>query len=383
MEVSIGSEEKTLRTIRHLLHSEPELSGGEEATASRVAEILSSYAPAKLLTNLGGHGVAAEFEGSSPGPRILLRCDMDALPINESATLPHASTRRGVSHKCGHDGHMAIMLGVAGRLSRRPPASGSAVLLFQPEEETGLGARKILDDPAFGEISPSMAFAVHNLPGFPLGSVILAGGPFASASRGMAVYLRGESSHASEPQLGRSPAMAAAHLIQAFTDLPQTAVAMDRGAKATVIHVRIGEEAYGTSPGEGKVLVTLRAHDQETLSILAGKAGELAGDIARAYGLDPRISWTQEFPSTVNDPGAVSIVNLCAQRLGMELIIRTEPFPWSEDFGHFTGICPGALFGLGSGEDHPALHSPEYDFPDELIAPGAALFMEILEETLG
>lgn len=381
-EVNIGNCIDNLTEIRHFLHSEPELSGGEKATASRVADILSSCSPSRLITDLGGHGVAAEFTGSFEGPRILLRCDMDALPIPEETGIPYRSVNTGVSHACGHDGHMTILLGVARRLSDHPPESGSVVLLFQPSEETGQGAELILNDPGFDDLKPSMAFALHNLPGFPLGSVVLTRGTFASASRGMVVELTGQSSHASEPHLGRSPAMAVAQMIQAFTGLPQNVISMEKGAKATVIHARVGEEDFGTSPGHGSIRVTLRAHDLETMSILSGRAKELACDIARTYGLEPDISWTQEFPSTVNDAGVSSMVRNCARSLGMELIEREDPFPWSEDFGHFTGFCPAALFGLGAGVDHASLHSPDYDFPDELITPGSNLLMEIIGNTL-
>lgn len=370
-----------LKDLRRSLHSMPELSGRENRTAQSVAEAM----PANdgLLTGLGGHGVAVRFEGSSPGPDVLLRCDMDALPIEEKLELPYRSTSSGVSHKCGHDGHMAIMAGVAMVLSRCRPASGAVTLLFQPAEETGEGARRVLDDPAFEELKPDTAFALHNLPGFPPGSVIVREGTFASASKGMIIELKGSSSHASEPHLGRSPAMAAAHLIGAFTGLPQMAVSMDQGAKATVIHVRVGEEAFGTSPGEGLVMATLRTHTPGTMKTLADRAVEIAHATAEAYGLRCAVSWTQEFPATVNDPSSVKPIVSAAEELGLQVIRKEVPFAWSEDFGHFTSACPGALFGLGAGEDHPALHSPDYDFPDRLIPAGVRLFTGIIRKILG
>jgi amidohydrolase len=381
-EMTIGSGRTSLVELRHSLHRRPELSGMERITASKVADILSQYCPAKLIRDLGGQGVAALFEGCSPGRRILLRCEMDALPIDETICIPQGSMHRGISHKCGHDGHMTILLGLAETLSLRPPASGSAVILFQPGEETGRGARAVMDDRNFRELEPDMVFALHNLPGFPQGSVIVSAGPFASASIGMSVELKGESSHASEPHLGRSPAMAVARLIEAVNCLPCAEAATDNGARATVIHARVGHEAFGTSPGDGTVMVTLRARTSEIMYAMAGKTLETARTIAGEYGLDCSISWAEEFPPTVNDPEAAATVTAAAERLGMDIVIPETPFPWSEDFGHFTAAYPGALFGLGAGVNCPALHSPGYDFPDELIDPGIRIFAEITGDIL-
>lgn len=332
---------------------------------------------------MGGFGVAAVYESSVKGPSVLFRCDMDALPIREPEGTPHRSEVPGVSHKCGHDGHMAILAGLSAELSESPPRRGSVILLFQPSEETGQGAARVLEDESFRDLGPDMAFALHNLPGYSMGSLVIRNGVFASSSRGMKVELLGSSSHASEPHLGRSPASALAQIIEACAALPQSFIAMDHGAKATVIHARLGEEAFGTSPGEGVVMATLRAHRPEDMERLASEAAALASSIAEAWGLGCSISWTQEFPSTVNDPGAVKIAEDAAEDLGMQITRPVSPFPWSEDFGHFTGAFPGALMGLGAGTDSPALHSPDYDFPDDLIPVGVDLFKGIAHRILG
>jgi metal-dependent amidase/aminoacylase/carboxypeptidase family protein len=171
-------------------------------------------------------------------------------------------------------------------------------------------------------------------------------------------------------------------MIEAFSGFPRAPSSKGRGATATVIHASVGEEAFGTTPGRGRILITLRAHDNETMSFLSGEAAGLASEIARVHGLEPDISWTEEFPATVNDPLAASMVSLCASKLGMEVIYREEPFPWSEDFGNYADMFPAALFGLGAGSEHPALHSPDYDFPDELLVPGVDLLMEIVDRAL-
>ena len=235
-----------LTSMRRELHRMAELSDLEEQTARFLRDQFQSCRPTQLVTGLGGHGLAAVFAGSEPGPTVLLRCDTDALPLPDRADLPYASSDAGVSHKCGHDGHMTMMLGLAHRLGAAPPSRGRAVLLFQPAEETGAGARRVLDDAAFAPLVPDVVLGVHNLPGYPLGSVVLRAGPIAAASRGMTIELTGASSHAAEPEAGRSPALAVAALVQSLSALPQTAAALGEGAKATVVGIEVGGPAFGT-----------------------------------------------------------------------------------------------------------------------------------------
>ncbi len=369
-----------LTEIRQYLHSIPELSGKESATAEYLIAFLQSCNPDNLITDLGGKGIAAVYNGPKAGPRILLRCDMDAVPVNEDTNLSYSSTMIGVSHKCGHDGHMAILTGVADWLSDNRPPSGSVVLLFQPAEETGEGAIRVLKDPRFQEIIPDFVFALHNLPGFPVGSIILRTGIFASASRGMVIKLSGSSSHAAEPHLGRNPAIAVSRMIKTFNDFTVSDDSMNRSAKITITHVRIGEPAFGTLPGEGCLMLTLRADNVETMKTLSRWSEDKAGGIANSCDLDVQISWAEEFPVTVNSVKAVNSIRSAAEYLGLEIVQPDNPFPWSEDFGHFTMSYPGALFGIGSGTHSSALHSPEYDFPDELIPMGVNVFRRIIQQ---
>lgn len=368
-----------LTKIRQYLHSIPELSGKESATAEYLRAFLQSCNPDNLITELGGTGIAAVYNGPNTGSRILLRCDMDAVPVSEQLNLLYSSTIDGISHKCGHDGHMAIMAGIADWLSENRPPSGSVVLLFQPAEETGEGAIRVLKDPRFQEIIPDFVFALHNLPGFPIGSIILRTGTFASASRGMIIELSGSSSHAAEPHLGRSPAPAIARLIQTFSDYAASDDSVNPSAKVTITHVRIGEPVFGTSPGKGRLMATLRADNMEAMKTLSLWSKDSAEGIANSCDLNMKISWTEEFPVTKNSVKAVDSIRTAAEYLGLEIIQPDNPFPWSEDFGHFTMNYPGALFGIGAGTNASALHSPEYDFPDELITTGVNIFKQIID----
>lgn len=371
---------RDLVELRRQLHSQPELAHQEAKTAETIHAFLANTKPDELLTGLGGQGLAAIYKGEAAGKRVLVRCELDALPIPETVKLDYGSHTDQVAHKCGHDGHMTILAGLAQHFGAERPAKGSVVLLYQPAEETGEGAALVLADKKSESLHPDFAIALHNLPGYPLGEVVLREGTFASASSGFIVRLHGKTSHAAEPQQGLSPALAVAGLIAGLSSLPQFHTSLAEAGQVTVVHARLGEVAFGTSPGEAEVMATIRAHSDEVIARLTEKATELAIGVASTHGLEVETETTQVFPVTVNDSEVVAAISQSADELGMHKTYIEEPFGWSEDFGHFTNNFRGALFGLGSGESQPALHNPEYDFPDDLIEPGIKLFTRIVEK---
>jgi len=369
--------------LRRRLHQLAELSGEERRTAALIREALEACSPDRLLTGLGGHGLAALFEGRSPGPRVLIRSDLDALPIDEGQRAgDEASETPGVSHKCGHDGHMAIATTVARALAEDRPARGSVVLLYQPAEETGLGARSVLDDPRFAALEPDMAFALHNVPGFPFGEVVTREGVFASTARSLHVHLKGRTSHAAEPDRGLSPARALSDILSAWPDVPQSTTSDGEPALVTVVHARLGEPALGTTPGEATVIATLRAQSPDVMARLSQACVRVAERTAREYGLGIRTEWSDEFPCTDNHPRAVAIVREASTAAGVGFSDLGSPFDWTEDFGYFTQMYPSAMFGLGAGADAAPLHHPDYRFPDELIAIGARVFRAVIDGAL-
>jgi amidohydrolase len=376
-------EMNELVTLRRELHQHAELAGSEFETNGTIRRFLESYEPDQLVTELGGPGLAAVFEGRDDGPTVMLRADIDAVPVQEANDFTHRSRRPGVSHKCGHDGHAAILAGLAARLSQHRPVRGRAVLLFQPAEETGFGARSVLDDRRFESVEPDWVFALHNLPGETFGEIQIREGPFAAGSVGAVFRLRGSTSHAAYPEQGTSPALAVAQLIQELTALPDGMRQSDGIAMLTVIHARIGEAAFGTTPGEAEVMATLRSDQEKILDELRDGAVSMAERTAGAHGLELDSSWTDDFPVTTNHPEAVAMVEAAAEAGGVAVKWLDQAYPWSEDFGWFTRRFRGAIFGLGAGQEHPALHSPHYDFPDELIPVGIGLFEGLIERILG
>jgi amidohydrolase len=371
-----------LISFRKELHQYPEVSGEESETAERVIKFLEDFNPDRIIKNMGGYGLAAEFKGDTDGPTVMFRCELDGLPIQEKNTIPYRSAYEGKAHLCGHDGHMAMVSGLAIHLSEQRPRRGSVVLLFQPSEETGKGAEQLLKDPLFKEIEPDYIFAIHNLPGYPLHEIILSSGHFAAASSGMVIELTGKSSHAAEPEKGINPSFAMAMIIQGISDMMKAKMNFKDLALATPIHMKMGSLAYGTSPGFGVVHLTLRSYLNDDMEKLKSELTWLIKSIADREKLELNYFYEEEFPATINDREYAGIISNIAEKENLDSSLLHKPFKWSEDFGHFLAKYKGALMGLGSGKEQPALHNPDYDFPDQLIPTGITLFKGIYEHIL-
>jgi amidohydrolase len=383
MELLKGEELKDLQQLRRLLHQNPELSGKEKNTSARIEEFVKARTSAKILTGLGGYGLAVVFHFANEGPTILVRADMDALPIEEVNTFTHKSQAEGVSHKCGHDGHSTVLAGLSMALSKRPMEKGRVVLLFQPEEETGKGAAKVISDETFKMIIPDFVIGMHNLPGFPINSLVIKDGPFAAASTGMIIKIKGKSSHAAYPEQGNSPAEMMANLILQLQNIPEKQSAKFKDfTLATIIHAKLGEIAFGTNPGNAMVMATLRTFYNDDMTLLKKESERIAKTMAEEYRLMIDIEYVEEFPATINDTSVIEIISQAGEELGERIEEIEEPFRWSEDFGHFTKKYKGALFGIGSGTDSPGLHNPDYDFPDEIIPTGIHVFYKTLEKLI-
>lgn len=366
--------------LRQRLHSRPELAGYESGTADLIRDFFIPLEPDQIISGLGGYGLAVIFKGREPGPTVMLRCELDALPIQEINDLPYRSQYPDRAHKCGHDGHMTILAAVGQSLAYARPDRGRVVLLFQPAEETGSGAAAVLADPYFSSIRPDFAFALHNLPGFPLGQVVLRTGSFNCASRGMAVTLEGRTAHAAQPETGLSPAPALSSLLSQVEQLPGELQDQGQHLQATVVGARLGEKAFGTAPGRAELWTTLRSTTDIGMAALVEAAEDRVQQVTASTGLTVTIDYQDIFPATVNADAAVAIIEGAVAPLSFKQL--EAPFRWSEDFGHITALCSGALFGIGAGEQCPALHNPDYDFPDRLIVPAAELFGRILDDCL-
>ncbi len=373
--------------FRKALHQYPELSNQELATAQRVLDQFDHFSPDEIHQNLGGTGIAFVFNSVLPGPTTLLRCELDALPIQEENTFEYRSVYDGVSHKCGHDGHMAIITAVGERLSQARPTTGRVVLLFQPAEETGAGAVAVIENENFKPLKPDYAFALHNIPNHPLGEVFVKPGSFNCASRGMAIKLHGKTSHAAHPEDGVSPALAMSKIINKLPDIPKQ---LNEFSLVTVVAAILGsldnagQAAFGTSPGEATVMATLRTASNTSMETMVEIACETAKQCAAEFGLSVEIEWHDIFHACSNTQLGYEHVVAACDKLNIPYTTLTEAYRWSEDFGKLRDTAKeGAMFTLGAGFDLPQLHNPDYDFPDSLIAVGRDIFVEIIRRING
>ncbi|HQW06525.1 MAG TPA: amidohydrolase [Flavobacteriales bacterium] len=367
-------QHERLTALRRELHAHPELSGKESHTAERISALLARLKPDDLLTQVGGTGVMALFDSGKPGPTRLFRCELDALPITEVNTFEYRSSVDGVSHKCGHDGHMTILYGLAEELAAQRPTAGKVWLLFQPAEENGEGAKAVMADERMQAIVPDRVYALHNLPGVPRGQVLLREGSFNASVNSIIVAFNGRTSHAAEPEHGIDPALAMCAFFQQALALNRNDVSDPGMRVVSSVYAELGSKDHGISAGKAEMHLTIRCWTDEELTRLQQELEGIARTLGDQHQLGVEISYTQRFHANQNDAAMVAMVREAAKRAGLSAVEAVHPYKWGEDFGLFTAAYPGCMVGLGAGTDMPALHNPDYDFPDAITPHGIALF---------
>ena len=364
--------------IRHTLHANPELSGEESNTAAFIVAQLQGLGIEKIHTGFAQHCVVAEIDGEEAGKTVLFRCELDALPIQEINDFAYKSLKNGISHKCGHDGHSATMLAFAQKLQQKKLKHGKVLLFFQSAEENAEGAKTALDSGFFEQFSIDYAFAYHNLPSFPLGAVVCKKGVFTPCVESLSIELIGKNCHASEPANGVNPAKTIAKIIQYFDSLHQTDRRHPDYFVTTPIYINMGEKAYGMSAGYAQIDYTIRTWDNARFEQFKQNIIKKVSKLCEKAQLSVNITWLEPFKSNNNHPAAFQQIEKAARINGFEFIEINEPLNFGEDFGLFTDKYKGAMFGLGSGENCSALHTSDYDFPDELIEVGSEMFRQLL-----
>lgn len=370
-----------MEEARKKLHAYPELSGKEYNTQNLILEFLVLHCDIKA-EKIADTGILLQFKGKSSGKTIVIRGDIDALPIREINTFDHQSTVNNVSHKCGHDGHTAILLGLAIQLCEHPIEKGTVYLLFQPSEENGKGAMSVLEDKHFKNLKVDYIFALHNLPGFPMHEVVLKEKEFTANVKSIVVKLKGKTAHAAEPEKGYNPANAIANILTYASERTFNNPSSKNFFLVTPVFVNMGEPAYGISAGYGEVHLTLRSWSTQLMEDECSMLKEFITRQCSLEHLGSELIWLEEFEANVNNGEAVSIIRKAANENKLSITDMEIPFKWGEDFGFFTQRFKGAMFGIGAGEDTPALHNPDYDFPDEIITTGVNLFYKIILKAL-
>ena len=367
--------------LRKELHQHPEISGEEFATKERIIQFFNTLQPDDTI-HLGKTGVAFVFNGASSGKTVMLRCELDALPIQEKNTIEHLSKTNGKAHLCGHDGHMSILAAVGKYLSKNRPEKGRIVLLYQPAEENGEGAKEVLADANFKKIIPDFAVSLHNVPGYPKGQIVYKYNNVTPSVTSIILHFTGKTSHAAEPHKGFNPSLAIAAITQYAVGLQRNMEDDEQYSVVTPVFTHIGSKAYGTSAGLGETHFTIRTLNNECTKHLAHQIIEKATNLAQQHQLELNVAFTESFEANENNEEIVNTIKQVAEEQGFSTIEKKSPFPWGEDFGLFTTTYKGAMFGLGSGEDTPRLHNPDYDFPDEIAPIGTAMFINIAKKLL-
>ena len=277
---------------------------------------------------------------------------------------------------------MAIVAGLAPWLSQCGFGAGTVILLFQPAEETGIGAEAVVNDPHFAQLRPDYVFALHNVPGFPMHQLLWQHEQFSATVQSMAISPFGKESHAAEPESGVNPARAIAELIQSFNQFAHSDKTSPDFALITPVHVLMGQKQYGISAGYGELHLTLRTRGAGRMTEIMTAMSECLAIIGDLHGLHCETEWFDYFPATMNDSYCNKVLMRAALDAGLPVSEQSTPFKYGEDFGWFTRWYPGTMFGLGAGERTPALHNSDYDFPDELITTGVSLSGRTIERLI-
>lgn len=363
--------------IRQQLHQNPEPAFKEFETQETLKTYLSSLSLVNLW-ELAGTGLLVQVCGSSRNPGLLYRTDIDALPIQEENDISYKSNREGFAHLCGHDGHASIALGLIKSLVANPPKR-PVYVLFQPAEETGMGAKEVLKDSVFSSIPFTGAYALHNLPGKELGKICYAKDFFSASVTSFAMRLKGKFSHAAEPFNGINPGFIIGDLLQ-FMREESKAESPDKFRFITPVGIKVGSADYGINPGRGELHVTLRAAGEKKFEKLKKKFLAKAEELCANAGAELDYEELEHFAATEQDAKLESQFLKIAEGLDAELL--PGPNRWGEDFGFYKKQCPTYMFGVGSGINQPALHHQNYDFPDQIIEPIVNFLTELFHKSV-
>ncbi len=376
-----------LVTWRHHLHRHPETGFEEVNTAKYVAAQLQEMG-LDIHTQIGGTGIVANLRVGDGDAVVGLRADMDALHIRENAAQrSHISCTPGTMHACGHDGHMAMVLGAAKLLSNSRDFNGTVRFIFQPAEEHGRGAKAMMSDGLFERFPVDAIFAAHNMPGMPAGSFATRAGGIMASEDNFIIRIRGKGAHAARPHMGIDPLVIGSEIVLALQTVVSRNVDPSQSAVVSCTEF-VTDGLRNVIPSEVIIRGDTRSYSAEIQTLLATRMRAIAEGICQAHGATCEFSYTHEFAPTVNSPEYVDLAVAAAGRVSGSQSVDANVMPMmiSEDFGAFLRQVPGNFIFIGNGADgqHGAtpLHNAGYDFNDAILPIGAQYFAEVAKLAL-
>jgi len=370
-----------ITAIRRDFHRHPELMYEVQRTAGIVAEKLKEWGVDEVVTGIGKTGVVGIIKGkkADSGRVIGLRADMDALPIHEQTNLEHRSTVPGKMHACGHDGHTAMLLGAAKYLTQTRDFDGTAVLIFQPAEEGGAGAKAMIDDGLITRFGIQEVYGMHNKPGVPVGRFEIAKGPAMAAADRLHIKIEGKGGHAAAPHNVNDPIVASCALVTALQTVASRNTNPLESIVVSVTALNAGE-AFNVIPQTAEIKGSIRTLTPETRDLAEKRITEIVEGVMKAFGMKYELEYHRGYPVTFNHAGQTDFVTSVAKQIFGSDAITTDipPTMGSEDFSYMLEERPGAFINIGNG-DSAGLHHPAYEFNDAAIPVGVNYWASLIE----
>jgi len=372
-----------LVALRRDIHAHPELGFAEHRTARVLADALRAIG-LEVHEGIGGTGVVGVLRAGNGVRSIGLRADMDALPIDEKTGLPYASTIPGCFHGCGHDGHMAMLLGAAQALAADSTGiNGTIHFIFQPAEEGQGGAKAMIEDGLFERFPCDRVYALHNWPSLPAGTIATRAGPIMGAADRFSIVLSGKGGHAAIPHDANDVVLASAALVQQLHSVISRSIPASANAVLSITQIH-GGQAFNVIPHEVSIGGTVRSFDPAVQDRIEERLRQIAAGVAASFEVEARVEYTRYYPATINDAQAAEDALAVAATVGTALR-APEPAATSEDFSFMLQARPGAYIWLGQGvgDNPPPLHNPHYDFNDGVMETGIRLHLALVRHWLG
>ena len=372
--------------LRRQIHAAPELGGDTPDTAALVADRLQAWGY-EVHRNVGGHGVVGVLKVGNSPRSIGLRADMDALPMTEKNPFAHASKIPGRMHACGHDGHTAILLAAASQLAATRDFNGTLNVIFQPDEEGLAGAKAMLDDGLFERFPCDSVYALHNMPGLPVGTCVVQAGPTMASSQRVSIRITGKGGHGAMPELSVDPVMALNSLISAIQTIKSRNLSVEEYAVISIGMIQAGT-VYNIIPDEACMLLSVRTDTAQTQQKINSRIDALVKGHAESFGVQIDVQFTQLAPALCNSEQESALLRESLRPLfadGALLDTMPKKVMGTEDFAYMLQARPGCYFmlGNGTGEFHGcSVHNPHYDFNDALVKIGADCWVKWVRDCL-